>query len=181
MRETRARLVQATIEEIESVGLGATTKQIAKRAKVNELTLFRNFKTKQQLVIAAVSQSLGPVFGTSSSPTGAVETDLAALATHYVGLADTHPGLITYILGEANEELVVSLVLPIQEQIARNASELLGFYVQQGDLPAKIPIEDLIREFMGPLMARAFLHRTLELASFDAPDYVHRFLHGHRA
>lgn len=179
MKNTRERLIQATLTEIEIVGLRATTKDIAARAGLNELTLFRHYKTKQQLIIAAVRQTLGSAASTTFEPSGELEFDLAQLAKEYVQLADAHPVVITHILGEADGQLVSSLVLPLQQQIANRAQTLMRFYVKQNSLNDKVPIEDLIREFMGPLMARAFLHKTLPRATFDAPAYVQRFLYGH--
>lgn len=181
MKDTQERLVQATLAEVESVGLHATTKNIAARAGLNELTLFRHYKTKQHLIEAAVRQALGSPANTQFELSGVLEFDLAQLAEEYVQLADTHPGVITHILGEADEQLVRNFVLPLQKQIAERTQTLMQHYIKQKQLARNMPIEDLVREFMGPLMARAFLHRTLPHESFDASAYVQRFLQGHSA
>ena len=47
MQETEKRILDATIELLDKVGWkGATTKRIAAEAGVNEVTLFRKFRTR---------------------------------------------------------------------------------------------------------------------------------------
>jgi len=48
--ETRQRILEAGLEEFSRKGyLGATTREIARRAEVAELTIFRHFGSKEQL------------------------------------------------------------------------------------------------------------------------------------
>ena len=52
--DTRERILQATIELIMEKGFkGATTRAIAQKAGVNEITLFRHFNNKMGIVKAA--------------------------------------------------------------------------------------------------------------------------------
>lgn len=54
MQETEKRILDATIELLDKVGWkGATTKRIAAEAGVNEVTLFRKFRSKELLLKAA--------------------------------------------------------------------------------------------------------------------------------
>ncbi|MDP3484393.1 MAG: helix-turn-helix domain-containing protein, partial [Methanobacteriaceae archaeon] len=54
MDNTEDRILDATIKLLDEVGWdGATTKKIAAEAGVNEVTLFRKFKTKNLLLEAA--------------------------------------------------------------------------------------------------------------------------------
>ena len=54
MQETEERILDATIELLDKVGWkGATTKRIAAEAGVNEVTLFRKFRSKELLLKAA--------------------------------------------------------------------------------------------------------------------------------
>ncbi|MEM2265151.1 MAG: helix-turn-helix domain-containing protein [Nitrososphaerota archaeon] len=55
--ETEDKLLQAALELFSEKGyLGATTKEIAKRAGVSELTLFRHFKSKENLFTAVLNR-----------------------------------------------------------------------------------------------------------------------------
>ena len=56
---TRQRLLDAATEILNRVGIqGATTREIARRAGVNEVTLFRHFKSKEQLLRAVLQRGL---------------------------------------------------------------------------------------------------------------------------
>jgi len=56
---TKAKLIRAGMEAFARSGLeGATTKEIAQIAGVNEVTLFRHFQSKERLLAAVVDQSL---------------------------------------------------------------------------------------------------------------------------
>jgi AcrR family transcriptional regulator len=56
---TRNRIIDAALEVFALKGFkGATTKEIAKRARVNEVTLFRLFKSKKALFAAAIQERL---------------------------------------------------------------------------------------------------------------------------
>src|SRR3954468_17971887 len=57
----RDRLLQAAARIFARDGLsGATTRAIAREAAVNEVTLFRHFRTKQGLLDAVVQENFGP-------------------------------------------------------------------------------------------------------------------------
>ena len=53
---TRERLLAAALELFSLHGLAATTKDIARTAGLNEVTLFRHFETKEQLLAAVVAE-----------------------------------------------------------------------------------------------------------------------------
>jgi len=58
MQNTEDRILDATIKLLDKVGWkGATTKRIAAEAGVNEVTLFRKFKSKELLLKAAKKRS----------------------------------------------------------------------------------------------------------------------------
>ncbi len=51
------KIIQAAIELVKEKGYtAATTKEIAMRAGVNEVTIFRNFKSKKGVIEAAVAE-----------------------------------------------------------------------------------------------------------------------------
>ena len=57
--DTRERILRAALTAFGSSGYsGATTKDIAKRAGVNEVTLFRHFKSKQALFAASLAEMM---------------------------------------------------------------------------------------------------------------------------
>lgn len=55
--DTRDRIIRAAIELVDEKGYkGATTRAIAERAEVNEVTLFRHFGNKQGILDAAIEK-----------------------------------------------------------------------------------------------------------------------------
>lgn len=57
MDETSQKIIDATMALIRDKGyVATTTKDIAKKAGVNECTLFRKFKTKKDIVLSGVEQ-----------------------------------------------------------------------------------------------------------------------------
>lgn len=57
MDETSQKIIDATMSLIRDKGyVATTTKDIAKKAGVNECTLFRKFKTKKDIVLSGVEQ-----------------------------------------------------------------------------------------------------------------------------
>lgn len=58
MDDTRERILQATLRVYADSGFrGTTTRRVAQEAAVNEITLFRQFGTKEALVKAALKES----------------------------------------------------------------------------------------------------------------------------
>src|ERR1700751_4042283 len=56
---TRERLLAAATETLNRVGIqGATTREIAWRSRVNEVTLFRHFKSKEHLLRSVLQRGL---------------------------------------------------------------------------------------------------------------------------
>lgn len=54
---TKDRIIEATVELVNEKGYkGATTKEIAERAGVNEVTLFRHFGNKKGIVEAVIQK-----------------------------------------------------------------------------------------------------------------------------
>ncbi|MBO1581735.1 TetR/AcrR family transcriptional regulator [Bacillus sp. XF8] len=85
--KTAEKIIQAAIELIKERGYkAATTKEIAMRAGVNEVTIFRNFKNKKGIIEAAVYDfSYVPHLKQflQTEIVWDLETDLKNLARHY--------------------------------------------------------------------------------------------------
>ena len=82
---------------------GATTRAIAREAGVNEVTLFRHFKTKEGLIEAVVGSQFGSPSGAAARagrPGASLREDLAAFARRYEGLLMANLPLILTMIGE---------------------------------------------------------------------------------
>ncbi|MGB0562963.1 MAG: TetR/AcrR family transcriptional regulator, partial [Spirulinaceae cyanobacterium] len=105
----RGRLIQAALNLFVEQGFTATTtRQIADQAQVNEATLFRNFGSKHDLLLAVMAGS-GMVQGIAAlhQATPSPDTPLPEAVRQYVsaGLADLEPhaALLRALLGEVSQ------------------------------------------------------------------------------
>ena len=102
---THARILAAAARMFARNGLaGATTRAIARAAGVNEVTIFRHFKTKERLLAAVVGANFGPSTRAATRPRPAVTADLRAdltrLGRDYDRLLTKNLPLVRTMLGE---------------------------------------------------------------------------------
>lgn len=104
---TQDKIIKATIELVNERGYkGATTKKIAERADVNEVTLFRHFGSKKGIVKAIIDK-----YGSIDEMETAfeekivweVEEDLKMLVREYHSLLEQKKTVILLSLKEASE------------------------------------------------------------------------------
>ncbi len=87
---------------------GATTRAIAREAGVNEVTLFRQFGTKEHLIEAVVGSAFGPARAARGPGPGvhSLRADLEAFAGAYEGLLEANLPLIRTMIGEIHRHAV---------------------------------------------------------------------------
>jgi AcrR family transcriptional regulator len=88
---------------------GATTRAISREAGVNEVTLFRQFGTKEHLIEAVVGSAFGPGSGAPGTPERGVHSlraDLEAFARAYESLLVANLPLIRTMIGEIHRHAV---------------------------------------------------------------------------
>ena len=110
MKDTRLRILDAAMRVFARDGVsGATTREIARVAKVNEVTLFRYFKNKNELLTQVVMQSCeryGQVFAEASLNTRAdVRRTVRTYATAYAKKLQENEDLIRTFIGELKRHL----------------------------------------------------------------------------
>jgi len=179
-KETRQRLLEAALRELARAGYrGATTRRIAEGAGVAELTLFRHFRTKGELLRAAIA-SFRPAIRVPV-PSDDVVADLRSLLGAYVALTEEERELLLGLLAEIlrHPELLPDGPPP---GIAGAMAEVIGLFRHHqmaGRLRADEPAEELALAFVGPLMARFLLRNVVGVAfPFDPEAYVRGFLSG---
>jgi AcrR family transcriptional regulator len=106
---TRQRLVQSALELFASQGVTATTtRQIAERAEVNEVTLFRNFGNKYGLLRAVIEESeafenLATGLLASATSQENLGDALSAYAQTYLQTLQQVPELVRSLIGESGQ------------------------------------------------------------------------------
>src|ERR1700682_4204355 len=102
---TRQRLLDAATETLNRVGIqGATTREIARRAGVNEVTLFRHFKSKEQLLRAVLQRGLASevaIMDQHSSWKENLRASMEKYAYHYYSHIEKKKGIARAFLAEA--------------------------------------------------------------------------------
>lgn len=180
---TEAAILEAALSVVGERGLkGATTRLIAQRADVNEVTLFRRFGTKTNLIQAAIANRFAAARQEFLGYTGDVEADLVRLALGYQHALEQFGSAARVIIAEVpyDEELAGSIQGP--QQFVGAMVAMLSRYQAEGVLRRESP-QTLIPAFIGPMMmpyVTRFLTDSTGLLpfEFDAREHVRGFLYG---
>lgn len=131
---TRERLLSAAFKVFSRDGLhGATTRAIAQEAGVNEVTLFRHFKTKEGLLevliadkVAVVARQSGQVASDAQWGNGSLRANLSRFAEHYYALVSEGEAFIRTMIGEARRypeharKMIVDAAKPLCDALVAN-------------------------------------------------------------
>ncbi|MEH2321116.1 TetR family transcriptional regulator [Nostoc sp.] len=189
---TRQRLIQAALELFSAQGVSATTtRQIAEKAEVNEVTLFRNFGNKHGLLLAVLEESaafkdLGESLVRRATPPGNVYQALKDYASDSLHALERVPEFVRSVVGEADQ-------FPAENRRAlgrgvteanRYVAQYLATVIQQGHLNTYLPAEKLASLLNGMILGYAVIEFTSEFNELweDRDDFlenlVELFLHG---
>ncbi|BAY32103.1 TetR family transcriptional regulator [Nostoc carneum NIES-2107] len=178
----RQRLIQAALELFTAQGVsGTTTRQIADKAEVNEVTLFRHFGNKHGLLLAvleesAVFKNLGESLVRRASPPGSVYQALKDYASDNLLALERVPELVRSVVGEADQ-------YPAENRRAlgkglteanRYVAQYLATVIQQGHLNTYLPAEKLASLLNGMLLGYAVIEFTSEFHELweDRDDFL---------
>jgi AcrR family transcriptional regulator len=177
----RERLLSAALQTLFERGYrGATSREIARAARVNEVTLFRLFSTKDDLLAAALVERAETDRDLVAAPTGQLEADLEQLARTMLDAIREGGHVLIRLLPE------VARLPAEQQKIVREAlngtqeafAALFRHYQGLGELATDIG-DRAWTVFVGPLLI-AGLQADLqqEPLELDVPRHVQLFLHG---
>lgn len=179
--DTRSRIIVAAREVIARKGKrGATTREIAEVAGVNEATLFRHFGTKESLIVAVAKHSCGDVALRDfiSSLHGPLEDDLYAIARAFNERMESMMDMIRWSLVEIDYEKSVFAQETWRPQTAVHAvmSEFMASQVEAGRLVGSP--DELASIFMGMIFARNLAREKYpESRLFNDTEYaLHYFI-----
>jgi AcrR family transcriptional regulator len=158
---------------------GATTRRIAEAAGINEVTLFRRFGDKRQLILAAIHADISRLADNGLTTTGDIEADLIGVVEYYSGIYQHRNGLVgTLLLEGARNPDVAALIKEPLGAMSRLA-EIFAGYQRAGQLVEE-PTEFAVQALLAPLLVITLLRRVTssEIALPDARTVVQRFLEG---
>lgn len=103
--KTRDRILKTAVEVFATAGIaGATTREIARLAGVNELTLFRHFQSKEQLlksVVQYITALQAEALDNQDEWTQDLRIDLLHYGQIYSNHLEQHEALVRMFIGEA--------------------------------------------------------------------------------
>jgi len=124
---TRERILDAAARTFSLEGIqGATTRQIARQAGVNEVTLFRHFKSKEQLLGAVLERGLVSevaLMNEHSSWKENLRESMANYARHYYSHLERKQGFARAFIAEGQvlpksmQTMIANVVRPVRERL----------------------------------------------------------------
>lgn len=180
-QSTAQTILDAALLVVGEHGLrGATTRAIADRAGVNEVTLFRKFGTKANLIREAIANSFATVAQESIRYTGDIEVDLIRLAQHYHDALTAFGSVARALLTEVPFDPELADAAEGSRHFFDAIADMLARYQDEGKLRPE-PAASLIPAFLSPIVIPfliAGLPHPGAVAEFDARIHVVRFLYG---
>ena len=178
---TRERLLQAAVEVFAETGYaGATTRVIAERAGVNEVTLFRHFGAKADLLVQAMAGEADRLLPQAFQYSGDLETDFVRLVRHYVEFVAGKARFIATVLSELPRFPELAPAAEVPRRMFAAAAGVIGRYQKEGALRPEPP-HIVAGTLLAPLLMLA-IGKTAGLvpsAEVSPEEYVRGFLSGH--
>ncbi len=161
---------------------GATTKEIARAAGVNEATLFRKYGSKAELFERAINYQWSDVPIGKVSYSGDLEADLRSIVDAYLETSLLHGAIVPMLLTELSQRRDLETAFSVAWANIGVVVEIMVRYQSQGLLQAEDPLLTL-SALLGPIMVTHMFRRAglgLPLPEVDAEDHVRSFLDGRR-
>jgi AcrR family transcriptional regulator len=169
--QTRERLLDAAAETFSSDGIqGATTREIARRAGVNEVTLFRHFKSKEQLLRAVLERGLAAeaaLIDEHSSWKENLRESMEKYARHYYSHLEKKQGFARAFLAEGHvlpksmQTMIADVIRPVRERLVSILSDAQKAGVIRGDLNVECALDAFKNSlYAGLLRQDAYLPRN---------------------
>lgn len=176
------QIFSAVMQVVSSRGYsGSTTKQLADAANISEVTLFRKYGSKAQLVKQAISFILEQTdFATAARYTGNIETDLLNIVQAYQESAVKHGLFFVTLFSEVSRhpELVSSIEGPLT--IFHSIVELITSYQAEGKLHREHP-SLTVAALLGPLVYTSMMRNVMPnvlIPAVELRTHVRLFLMG---
>jgi AcrR family transcriptional regulator len=163
---------------------GATTKEIADAAGVSEMTLFRKYENKAQLVIQAFTSLQQRIdIQAAARYSGDVAVDLQRVVDLYLNLANRHGAFIVILFFEFPRHPELAELIDRPWSMVKAVEALISRYQAEGVLRSEPPLQAVI-DLIGPVIYGVMIKEavpSIDLTSLKAASHVDRFLEGHRA
>lgn len=176
---TRNRLLKAATEVFSTYGvIGATTREIARVAGVNEVTLFRHFQNKEQLLVAVIEQATTRQLEALSNPlewTQDLYTDLHHYADLYNQMLEEYEALIRTFIGEAKRypdvarQVLSEATQPLREKLINYLHHAITRGRVRPEIEPKIAVDIFIGILLSGMLRRTAITTAL---GYSKNDYL---------
>jgi AcrR family transcriptional regulator len=177
VEQTRERLLDAAARTFSTDGIqGATTRQIAREAGVNEVTLFRHFKSKEQLLGAVLERGLASeiaLMNEHSSWKENLRQSMENYARHYYSHLEKKQGFARAFIAEgqvlpkAMQTMVANVVRPVRERLIAILADAQKAGVLRPDLNVECALDAFKNTlYAGVLRQGAYLPRSYSTEAY---------------
>jgi AcrR family transcriptional regulator len=175
--KTRQRLFDAATETLNRRGIqGATTREIARRAGVHEVTLFRHFKSKEQLLRAILKRGLAAkvaVLDKNSSKKENLRESMEKYGRHYYSHLEKNKGfagalLAAHLFPKSMQALIADLICPVREGLISVFADAQKGGVVRSDLH----VETALDAFNDALYAGMLLRGAYVAQNYSTDAYL---------
>ena len=186
-KSTKTRLIEAALDLFAEKGVTeTTTKAVAEKAKVNEVTLFRKFGSKHRLMLAVIEDSaifdkLVHNLVDLAKKQDSVENFIKAYAKESLKILRKAPELIRSVVGEAGN-------YPLENRLAlgrglteanRYVARYLEVAIATQKLESSLTPEQLVSLLNGLLLGYFIIESTCEgFDGYELWDDEEHFLNG---
>jgi AcrR family transcriptional regulator len=159
----------------------ATTQEMARRAGVNEVTLFRRFGNKAALIEAALGHCL------KESPFGKVvasddaRADLLAIVDAYAQTYRGYGGAVLTLVAEMANHPELRTAMAALVPNLRKAADIVAHHQAAGRITPGDPLQKIVL-LISPIMVSGIMARSgakLPVADLELGTIVDTFLDGH--
>lgn len=161
---------------------GATTKQIAEAANVNEVTLFRRFGSKKNMLLASVEKQVAEFAEDAIHYTGDLEADLTRIATAHRRFSRNKGKLFPVLMAELPRQPELAEVLAKPLTVMMQIISIIQQYQERGCLVQEDPIHTLA-SLIGPMVLTEMLveiHGPSVATPLEIEHHIQTFLEGRR-
>ncbi len=170
------QIFQAIIETIIEYGYsGATTRQIAETAGINEVTLFRKFTNKASMVNSAVAALIKYIdFESVTQYSGDLRSDLIRVLEAYQATVVSHSRFFLILINEMKLHPELSSLMNVPAELLNSIGKLLNRYQSEGMLRKEHPLH-AAASLLGPLVYTAMINSTITDTKIPEID-IHHFI-----
>jgi AcrR family transcriptional regulator len=160
---------------------GATMRHMAAAAGVSEVTLFRKYGSKSDLVLKTIMHIADEMdFEAATHYTGDVRADLLRIVGRYQIMISEYGELLSLLLPEVRRHPELQPVMGRLQSTFQLIGELLVHYQRAGVLQTENPVH-AVAALLGPLAYAAMVEGGSlgeQPLMPEASHHVDRFLHG---